>query len=100
MKPSQTLPSASTYTGHVKNGVIILDTEITLSEGQAVRIEPLSQEATTPITDERATQLLRMNTLFSQWDEEDGQLSDEDADRLQLALQQNRGLTFRTPQLD
>ena len=100
MKPSPTLPSAPTYTGHVQNGVIILDTELTLSEGQAVRIEPLGLDATTPITDERATQLRRMKTLFTQWDEEDSQLSDEEADRLHLALQQNRGLTFRTPPLD
>ena len=47
-----------------------------------------------------AYQLQRMKTLFAQWDEEDRSLTDEEADRLQLALQQNRGLSFRTPQLD
>lgn len=84
----------------MKNGVIVLDTELPLSEGQAFRIEPLGPDATPPIADERAAQLGRMKTLFTQWDEEDGRLSDEEADRLQVALQQNRGLAFRTPQID
>lgn len=97
MSRTPTLPSAPTFTGHVRNGVIILDTDLVLSEGQAVRVEPLG--STPAITDERATQLRRMETLFNRWDEEDGRLSDDEADRLGLGLQQNGGLTFRTPRL-
>ena len=29
-----------TYTGHVKNGVVVLDDPVTLPEGLAVRVEP------------------------------------------------------------
>lgn len=100
MKPSETLSPASSYVGHVKNGVIVLDTVVPLTEGLAVRIEPLGHDASTSVRDGRADQLQRMQTLFAQWDEEDGKLSDEDADRLHIALQQNRGLSFRTPTLD
>ena len=38
VQPTDTLSDPSSYTGHVRNGVAILDAEITLSEGQAVRI--------------------------------------------------------------
>jgi hypothetical protein len=100
MKPMPTESPATEYLGHVKNGVIILDTHVSLTEGQAVRVEPLKQEQSTPISDERVEQLNRMKTLFAQWDEEDSKLTDEEADRLQNALQQNRGLSFRVPQLD
>lgn len=96
MNLSTTESPLPSYLGHVVNGVIVVDTTVMLSEGQAVRIEPLVQEIATPIAD----QLQRMKTLFAQWDEEDRSLTDEEADRLQLALQQNRGLSFRTPQLD
>lgn len=96
MNSSTTESPSPSYLGHVKNGVIVVDAMVTLSEGQAVRIAPLVEEIAAPIAD----QLQRMKTLFAQWDEEDSSLTDEEADRLQLALQQNRGLSFRTPQLD
>lgn len=98
MKPSETLPPASYFVGHMRHGVVILDHPIPLPEGQPVRIEPLAPQAS--VDEARADQLRRMHTLFAQWDEEDSKLSDEEADRLRIALQQNRGLSFRTAQLD
>lgn len=93
-------PSAfPAYRGHVKNGVVVLDTEIPLSEGQEVRVEPIPPKGQHD-TDARAAKIEEMKRLFAQWDEEDGQLSDEEADRLHIAIQQNRGLSFRTPKLD
>ncbi len=100
MKTSESLPSATPLVGHVKNGVIIVDANITLVEGQAVRIEPLPQEADAQIGDERAEKLKRMQELFTQWDDEDSKLTDEEADRLQVALEQNPRLSFRIPKLD
>ena len=44
MNPAESLSQAF-FIGHVKNGVIVLDGQFPLSEGQAVRIEPLSQES-------------------------------------------------------
>ena len=100
MKIPETLPSASSYVGHVRNGVIVPDANFALTEGLAVRFEPLEQELVTPISDERADQLQQMQKLFAQWDEEDSNISDEDAESFHQALEQNRGLSFRIPQLD
>jgi hypothetical protein len=85
------------YTGHVHNGVIVLDADVRLAEGQAVRVEPLGA----PLTEsERAERVRRLKQLFHQWREEDSQLSDEEGDRLRIALEQNRGLSFRPVDLD
>ncbi|MGL6073162.1 MAG: hypothetical protein ACRC8S_03260 [Fimbriiglobus sp.] len=97
MNPMPTEP-ATTYLGHVKNGVIILDAPASLTEGQAVRVEPLPKVQPTPISDERAEQLKRIQALFAQWREEDSSLSDEEGEALQEALRNNRGLSFETPQ--
>lgn len=91
MNPFEALSAPSSLTGHVRNGVVILDAQITLTEGQAVRIEPLS---------DTADRVLRLQQLFNQWTEEDAKLSPEEADRLHIALEQNRGLQFRTPELN
>lgn len=94
MKPTEhAAPPA--YTGHVKNGVIVLDAQITLDEGQAVRVEPVA-----PIDAARADRLRQLQQLFTQWTEEDGLLTDEEAGRLHAALDQSRGLEFRSPALD
>lgn len=90
MNPPETLSAPASLTGHVRNGVVILDALITLSEGQAVRIEPLAD------TTER---VLQLRQLFDQWTQEDGQLSLKDADRLHVALEQSQGMQFRTPNL-
>jgi hypothetical protein len=84
------------YLGHVRNGVVILDTSTLLADGQVVRIEPLKQEPTTPKVDDQTERLNRMVTLFRQWDEEDRFLPDEEADRLQKALENNRRLSFHS----
>jgi hypothetical protein len=96
MKTILTESPETAYLGHVKHGVIILDTDAVLTEGQAVRVLPLPMELSTTPTGERAEQLQRMKTLFAQWDEEDQSLSDEEAARLQNALQENGRLAFRT----
>lgn len=100
MKQSETPSSASSYIGHVKNGVIILDAQVSLADGQAVRVEPLAPGSETPLDHERAEQVRQLQQLFAEWTEEDGQLSDEEADRLHAALEANRGVSFRSPQLD
>ena len=91
MNPTETLSATSSFTGHVRNGVVILDAEFALSEGLAVRIEPLADTA------DRVRQLQQ---LFNQWTEEDAKLTTEEADRLHIALEQSRGLSFRSPDLN
>jgi hypothetical protein len=84
------------YVGHVKNGVIVLDSHASLKEGQAVRIEPIHLSTPTLSADERTEQIQRMKALFAQWNEEDRLLSDEDAELLQNALNQNRRLSIHS----
>jgi hypothetical protein len=91
MKLTETLPLAS-HIGHVKNGVVVLDAHISLAEGQAVRVEPLTNA---DLSVDRANRVRQLRQLFDQWTEEDGQLSDEEADRLHAALRQNQRLSFR-----
>ncbi len=90
MNPTETLSAPSSFTGYVRNGVVILDAQITLSEGQAVRIEPLY---------DTTGRVLQLQQLFNQWTEEDAKLPLEEADRLHIALEQNQGLQFRLPEL-
>lgn len=92
MKPAMTESSIHPCLGRVKNGVIIIDTPMTLPEGQPVRIEPLALRVVIP-TDDR---LERMKTIFARWDAEDSELSDDESECLQLAIRGNRGILFRT----
>ena len=48
----------------------------------------------------RAERLRLLQQLFTQWTEEDAQLSDQDADRLDTALEPQRGVQFRSPTID
>jgi hypothetical protein len=100
MKNAESPSSPATFMGHVKNGVVIPDTQVSLTDGQPVRVEPLSPGTPDQIEAERADRLRRLQQLFAEWTEEDSQLSDEEADRLHTALEQNRGLGFRPPTLD
>ncbi len=100
MKNSESTPSPPSYLGHVKNGVIVLDTNVPLQDGQAVRVEPLASGADTPLDSERAERVRMLQELFTAWTEEDAQLTDEEADRLRNALEQDRGLRLRSPGLD
>src|SRR6266446_1318100 len=100
MKPSDYPSPGSSYTGHVKNGVVILDAHASLEDGQAVRVEPIAQGTETQPDVERTDRVRQLQQLFAEWTEEDGKLSEEEADRLQTALEQNRGLCFGSPKLD
>ena len=100
MKSSENSSSPASYIGHVKNGVVVLDAPFALNEGQAVRIDPLAQDKEKPLDAERAERVRQMQQLFAEWTEEDGRLTDEEADRLRTALERNRGLGFRSPTLD
>jgi hypothetical protein len=96
MKHSEHSSSAS-YPGHVKNGVVVLDIQVPLPEGQPVRVEPVAQRT---LDQERADRVRQLQYLFSEWTEEDGKLPDEEADRLHAGLEEGRGLGFRAPTVD
>ena len=99
MKQSET-PSSASYIRHVKNGVVVLDTQVSLNDGQAVRVEPLGQGTGIQLDTDRADRVRQLQQLFAEWTAEDAKLSDAEADRLRAALEQNRGLSFRSPTLD
>jgi hypothetical protein len=90
--------TSASYIGHVKNGVVVLDSNVVLTDGQAVRVEPLPASA--PQKHEREDRVRRLQRVLAEWTEEDSKLSDEEADRLHSALAQNHGLSFRSPLLD
>ena len=94
MNPSER-SSPAFYFGHVKNGVVVLDANVTLREGLAVRVEPVNsaQEA-------GLTRLEEMQQRFAEWTAEDAELSDAEADLLSTALEKSRGLGLRSPALD
>lgn len=97
MKPTEHPSSGASYIGHVKNGVVVLDVQVPFPEGQAVRVEPLTKAN---LDREREDRVRQLQHLFSEWTEEDGKLSDEEADRLRAALEVSRGLGFRSPGVD
>jgi hypothetical protein len=96
MKPSETPAPPASYIGHVKDGVVVFDAHVSLPDGQAVRVEPLGEA---PLTQERADQVRRLQQLFAEWTEEDGKLSEEEAERLHTALERSPRLRFRSPEL-
>ena len=100
MNPPQPPSSATSYTGYVKNGVIVLDTNAGLVEGQAVRVVPLGEQEQIGREKKSAERMRQLQQLFAEWTDEDGKLSDEDADRLRAALIQNRGIGLRSPVVD
>ncbi len=95
MDPSKDSAKESSYRGHVKNGVVVLDDKVALNDGQQVRVEPLDS-GTNAQDAERAERVDRLKQLFAQWTDEDGKLSEEEADCLRAALDRNRGLHFRS----
>ena len=97
MTSTEALSPATSYIGHVRNGVVILDRDASLSEGQAVRVEPLATQATSDA--DRLNRLQKMRNLFEQWTEEDRRLTPDAADRLLATLDQNQGLEFRVPKV-
>ena len=97
MSPTETLSPPPSYIGHVRNGVVVLDQNAPLTEGQAVRVEPVASQAM--LDADRMERVRQLQSLFQQWTEEDAQLSNEEADRLRLALNSSQGLQFRVPEL-
>ena len=97
MSPTDTLSPPPSYIGHVRNGVVVLDQSAPLAEGQAVRVEPVASQAM--LDADRMERVRQLQSLFQQWTEEDAQLSNEEADRLRLALNDSQGLQFRVPEL-
>ena len=90
-----------TYLGHVKNGVVHFDPtptdgNVPCVDGQAVKVEPIISDS----AHDRARRLSELQRRFAEWTEEDGQLSDEQADCLQAALEKVGRLTLRQPDID
>lgn len=103
MKNSESPSSAPSYSGHVRNGVVVLDDQVLLPEGQLVRVELLlesSEGPSEPVSDNREERVRRLRELFSQWDEEDARLTNAEADLLRAALEAHHGLQFGLPMLD
>lgn len=98
MNPSR--PSPPSYVGRVTNGVIVLDAEAPLAEGQPVRVEPLEQGADAGPTKGPADRVGELQRLFDEWTDEDGRLPDEEADRLRAALDKEPRLSLRPANLD
>ena len=96
MSPTETLPLLPSYIGHVRNGVVVLDQNAPLAEGQSVRVEPVATQAM--LDADRMERVRQLQGLFQQWTEEDALLSNEEADRLRLALNHSQGLQFRVPE--
>jgi hypothetical protein len=97
MDQAERQPPPRSYTGHVANGVIVLDAEVRLAEGQAVRVEPM---CAAPVDVERSERVRQLKQLFAQWTEEDGELPGDVADQLRIGLASNRGLRFRHPDVE
>lgn len=89
--------AATSYLGHVENGVVVFDTSAPFLEGQIVRVEPVDADMADPDRDERIRQL---QALFATWDEEDAKLSECDSALLSEGLATNPGLKFKVPDLD
>jgi hypothetical protein len=100
MKQSATPSPAPPYLGHIKDGVVILDADVSLPDGQAVRVELLAAASGTPVDAESEERVRRLRESFAQWTEEDARLSDADADLLRAALAEHRGVQFRSPSQD
>jgi hypothetical protein len=92
--------SATSYVGRVRNGVVVLDGPVNLREGQVVRVEPIGEKMGTQGGIDRTDRLQQLQQLFAEWTQEDAKLADEEADRLRTALEQSRGLSFRSPNCD
>jgi len=79
----------------MKNRVIVLDSDSSLHEGQAVRVEPIGE-----VPNACADRIHELQRLFAEWTKEDGLLSEAEADLLRDALEQSNRLRLRTPTLD
>ncbi len=85
-------PSPPRYTGHVKNGVIVLDARAGLSEGRAVQVEPLDPTAA---TQERLARYGRAFQAIEAWSREDPDYTERVATKLAEELPPDHGVRFR-----
>ena len=67
-----------TYLGHVQNGVIVLDVPVRLPEGVRVHVEVSEPNAVEVHSKEE--RLRQLSILFAHWNEEDANLSEQQAD--------------------
>lgn len=80
-----------TLLGHVKNGVVVLDTQVNLEEGTPVRVETLVGDEQQRRA-ERYQQLLRR---LNEWNEQDAANDGHLGDVLQEGLAADHGIRFR-----
>jgi hypothetical protein len=99
MKPSEISMPPKSLIGHVRSGVVVLDAQNPLVEGQAVRVEPLGEDQENQLAAELAERIGQLQRTFAEWTAEDGKLSDGEADCLHTALEENGRLNVRTPTL-
>ena len=73
MTPSETLSPAPSYIGHVRNGIVVLDAQVSLVEGQAVRVEPLQAPSAEigKLDAELSDRVQRLQQMFEEWTQED-----------------------------
>ena len=82
-----------TYLGHVRHGMIVPDVPIPLAEGTPVRFEKLQEvEPETTLAEKRK----QFDELINKWDEEDANVTDEEAMAFQQELAKDRGLRFHS----
>jgi len=81
-----------TYLGHVRRGVIVLDTPMPLLDGARVRIEMLPS-IQPPLSQTEKAEKFRL--LMQKWNEEDARITDDEVRAFQKELEQERGLQFR-----
>lgn len=99
MKQPNTNPSRQSYVGHVKNGVVVLDSPAQLPDGLLVHVQPLESDSNGSLDDQRSARVGELRRLFDAWTEEDGKLNDAQAGCLSEALEGSQGLQFRPTDL-
>lgn len=85
-----------TYTGLIKNGMVVFDKKVSLVEGTPVRVEAVQQPYDIEAERER---LRKAFALVEQWDNESPEYNERVADLLAVELAKDRGLKLRQPDL-
>ncbi len=100
MKRLEAPLSPTPYVGQVRNGVVAFDAHVPIADGQIVRVEPLPCRNDVRADSDRADRVRQLQKSFGDWNEEESQLTDEEADRLDTALAQHARLTLWSAKLD
>jgi hypothetical protein len=79
-----------TLTGRVANGVIVLDSPISWTEGTAVRVEAITQSPAV----ERAARQQQLLGLLERWNAENAEEDTRLEALLQRELQEDHGIAF------